>query len=66
MISILIDKMMFFVPDYIAMPIKIMDAVFTSILALISIIMNIVIFLNVEYDYLKKQDEEIEKIEENA
>ena len=50
---------------YIVFCISIVSGIISVVLSLIATIMNITIFLNVEYDYLKKQDEEMRKIEEN-
>lgn len=54
-----------YIPSYIVFPVSIICGIISSVLGLVSIIMNMIIFLNVEYDYLKKQDEEMRKIEEN-
>ncbi|WP_455045841.1 hypothetical protein [Leptotrichia trevisanii] len=54
-----------YIPSYIVFPVSIICGIISSVLGLVSIIMNMIIFLNVEYDYLKKQDEEMRKIEKN-
>ncbi|WP_304180293.1 hypothetical protein [Leptotrichia trevisanii] len=53
-----------FMPKYIVFFISIVSGIISVVLSLIATIMNIIIFLNVEYDYLKKQDEEMRKLTE--
>ena len=63
-ISLVLDKLLFYIPAYI-IPVNIIYGVFASVVVLIITIMNVVIFLNVEYNYLKNKDEKMRKIEEN-
>ena len=63
-ISMVLDKLLFYIPAYI-IPVNIIYGVFASVVVLIITIMNVVIFLNVEYNYLKNKDEEMRKIEKN-
>ena len=53
-----------YIPAYI-IPVNIIYGIFASVVVLIITIMNVVIFLNVEYNYLKNKDEEMRKIEKN-
>ena len=46
-----------FLPTYIGFIASVICGFFSGILGVAGIVMNIVVFLNVEYDYLKKQDE---------
>lgn len=54
-------KLLVFMPSYVVLLIAIVCGFISSILVIAGIIMNTVIFLNVEYDYLKRQVEEKEK-----
>ena len=54
-------KLFVFMPSYVVLLIAIVCGFISSILVIAGIIMNTVIFLNVEYDYLKRQVEEKEK-----
>lgn len=54
-------KLFVFMPSYVVFLIAVVCGFISSILGIASIIMNTVIFLNVEYDYLKRQAEEKEK-----
>lgn len=56
-------KLFIFMPSYIVFLIAAVCGFISSILGIAGIIMNTVIFLNVEYDYLKRQAEEKEKLE---
>ena len=56
-------KLLVFMPSYVVLLIAIVCGFISSILVIAGIIMNTVIFLNVEYDYLKRQAEEKEKLE---
>ena len=53
-----------FMPTYIAFFISIVFGIISGVLSLIATVMNMIIFLNVEYDYLKKVD--TNKLEESA
>lgn len=46
-----------FMPIYVGFAVSVICGFFSGILGVAGIIMNIVVFLNVEYDYLKKQAE---------
>lgn len=46
-----------FLPIYVGFAVSVICGFFSGILGVAGIIMNIVVFLNVEYDYLKKQAE---------
>ncbi len=54
-------KLFVFMPSYVVFLIAVVCGFISSILGIAGIIMNTVIFLNVEYDYLKRQVEEKEK-----
>ena len=54
-------KLFVFMPSYVVFLIAVVCGFISSILGIAGIIMNTVIFLNVEYDYLKRQAEEKEK-----
>lgn len=54
-------KLLVFMPSYVVFLIAVVCGFISSILVIVGIIMNTVIFLNVEYDYLKRQAEEKEK-----
>ena len=54
-------KLFVFMPSYVVFLIAVVCGVISSILGIAGIIMNTVIFLNVEYNYLKRQVEEKEK-----
>ena len=54
-------KLLVFMPSYVVFLIAVVCGFISSILGIAGIIMNTVIFLNVEYDYLKRQVEEKEK-----
>lgn len=54
-------KLLVFMSSYVVLLIAIVCGFISSILVITGIIMNTVIFLNVEYDYLKRQVEEKEK-----
>lgn len=56
-------KLFIFMQSYIVFLIAVVCGFISSILGIAGIIMNTVIFLNVEYDYLKRQAEEKEKLE---
>ena len=56
-------KLFVFMPSYVVFLIAVVCGFISSILGIAGIIMNTVIFLNVEYDYLKRQAEEKEKLE---
>jgi len=56
-------KLLVFMPSYVVFLIAVVCGFISSILVIVGIIMNTVIFLNVEYDYLKRQAEEKEKLE---
>ena len=56
-------KLFIFMQSYIVFLIAVVCGFISSILVIVGIIMNTVIFLNVEYDYLKRQAEEKEKLE---
>ena len=56
-------KLFVFMPSYVVFLIAVICGFISSILGIAGIIMNTVIFLNVEYDYLKRQVEEKEKLE---
>ena len=56
-------KLLVFMPSYVVLLLAIVCGFISSILVIVGIIMNTVIFLNVEYDYLKRQAEEKEKLE---
>ncbi len=58
-------KMFIFLPLYAVFFISLICGMISVIFNLLIIIISIVIFLNVEYDYLKKQIKEMEKIKEN-
>lgn len=51
-------KLLVFMPSYVVFLIAVVCGFISSILGIAGIIMNTVIFLNVEYDYLKRQVEE--------
>ena len=54
-------KLLVFMSSYVVLLIAIVCGFISSILVIAGIIMNTVIFLNVEYDYLKRQAEDKEK-----
>ena len=54
-------KLFVFMPSYVVFLIAVVCGFISSILGIAGIIMNTVIFLNVEYDYLKRHAEEKEK-----
>ena len=54
-------KLLVFMSSYVVLLIAIVCGFISSILVITGIIMNTVIFLNVEYDYLKRQAEDKEK-----
>ena len=54
-------KLFVFMPSYVVFLIAVVCGFISSMLGIAVIIMNTVIFLNVEYDYLKRQVEEKEK-----
>ena len=54
-------KLFVFMPSYVVFLIAVVCGFISSILGIAGIIMNTVIFLNVEYNYLKRQVEEKEK-----
>lgn len=51
-------KLLVFMPSYVVFLIAVVCGFISSILVIVGIIMNTVIFLNVEYDYLKRQAQE--------